>query len=71
MAEWIEMPAFHFQGIIQYFGVALQFFLKLVEGAQALFCLIEETHVADEILISQCIVYMQYLDLVFLERFSP
>ena len=25
----------------------------------------------EPVLISQCIVYMQYLDLVFLERFSP
>ena len=53
------MPSFQLVGIVDDFGIALQFIPELIEGAQAFLCFIEKRHVADKVFIPQWIIHVK------------
>ena len=53
------MPSFQLVGIVDDFGIALQFIPELIEGAQAFLCFIEKRHIAYKVFITQWIIHVK------------
>lgn len=64
------MPSFQLMGIVDDFGIALQFIPELVEGAQAFLCFIEKRHIAYKVFITQWIIHVKNLYMIVFQCFA-
>ena len=71
LAERIEAPVLQLIGITDDSGIALQFGSELMEGVQAFLRLADKRHVADEVFITQWIIYVENGYMVVFQGFTP
>ena len=65
------MPSFQLVGIVDDFGIALQFIPELIEGAQAFLCFIEKRHIAYKVFITQWIIHVKNRYVIVFQILAP